>query len=417
MNIKEIIAKKRDRNKLNKEELNYFIENYTDGNITDYQAAALVMAIYINGMDEEETTNLTIAMANSGEILDLSSLGKIVVDKHSTGGVGDKVTLILGPIIASLGVPVAKMSGRGLGITGGTRDKLEAIPGYKTEIEIKDFIKNVKKIGISLIGQTGNLAPADKKIYALRDAINCTESIPLIASSIMSKKLASGADKIVIDVTYGSGAFMKTKENAEKLAETISKIGNGAGKETVCILTGMEEPLGYAIGNTLEIIEVVNCLKGNMPEDVKEVVLKLGSNMLKLAGISNNIEECEKLILQNIQNGKALEKFIELVENQGGDIEYIKDTNKFEKAKYIMPVTADKDFKISEINAGKIGELCVELGAGRIKKEDSIDYSAGIVLNKKVGEKVKKNDILAYVHSNNEEKCKNTVDEMKKIIK
>ena len=417
MNIKEIIAKKRDRNKLNKEEINYFIENYTNGNITDYQAAALVMAIYINGMDKEETTNLTIAMANSGEILDLSSLGKIVVDKHSTGGVGDKVTLILAPIIASLGVPVAKMSGRGLGITGGTRDKLESIPGYKTEIEIKDFIKNVKKIGISLIGQTGNLAPADKKIYALRDAINCTESIPLIASSIMSKKLASGADKIVIDVTYGSGAFMKTKENAEKLAETISKIGNGAGKETVCILTGMEEPLGYAIGNTLEIIEVVNCLKGNMPEDVKEVVLKLGSNMLKLAGISNNIEECEKLILQNIQNGNAYEKFIELVENQGGDIEYIKDTNKFEKAKYIMPVIADKDFKISEINAGKIGNLCVELGAGRIKKEDSIDYSAGIVLNNKVGEKVKKNDILAYVHSNNEEKCKNSVDEMKKIIK
>lgn len=417
MNIKEIIAKKRDRNKLNKEEINYFIENYTNGNITDYQAAALVMAIYINGMDEEETTNLTIAMANSGEILDLSSLGKIVVDKHSTGGVGDKVTLILAPIIASLGVPVAKMSGRGLGITGGTRDKLESIPGYKTEIEIKDFIKNVKKIGISLIGQTGNLAPADKKIYALRDSINCTESIPLIASSIMSKKLASGADKIVIDVTYGSGAFMKTKEDAEKLAETISKIGNGAGKETVCILTGMEEPLGYAIGNTLEIIEVVNCLKGNMPEDVKEVVLKLGSNMLKLAGISNNIEECEKLILQNVQNGKTYEKFIELVGNQGGDIEYIKDTNKFEKAKYIMPVTADKDFKISEINAGKIGKLCVELGAGRIKKEDSIDYSAGIVLNKKVGEKVKKNDILAYVHSNNEEKCKNTVDEMKKIIK
>ena len=417
MNIKEIIAKKRDRNKLNKEEINYFIENYTNGNITDYQAAALVMAIYINGMNEEETTNLTIAMANSGEILDLSSLGKIVVDKHSTGGVGDKVTLILAPIIASLGVPVAKMSGRGLGITGGTRDKLESIPGYKTEIEIKDFIKDVKKIGISLIGQTGNLAPADKKIYALRDSINCTESIPLIASSIMSKKLASGADKIVIDVTYGSGAFMKTKEDAEKLAETISKIGNGAGKETVCILTGMEEPLGYAIGNTLEIIEVVNCLKGNMPEDVKEVVLKLGSNMLKLAGISNNIEECEKLILQNIQNGKAFEKFIELVENQGGDIEYIKDTNKFEKAKYIMPVIADKDFKISEINAGKIGNLCVELGAGRIKKEDSIDYSAGIVLNNKVGEKVKKNDILAYVHSNNEEKCKNSVDEMKKIIK
>lgn len=417
MNILEIISKKRDAKELNKEEIEYFINGYTKGEIQDYQAAALIMAIYINGMNDREITDLTLAMAYSGEVLDLSCFGENVVDKHSTGGVGDKVSIVLLPIIAAMGIPVAKMSGRGLGFTGGTVDKMESIPGYKTNVEIEEFILDVKKIGISMIGQTMNLAPADKKIYALRDAINCTESIPLIASSIMSKKLASGADKIVIDVSYGSGAFMKTKEDAERLADTISKIGNGAGKETVCILTGMEEPLGYAIGNTLEVIEVVNCLKGNMPEDVKEVVLKLGSNMLKLAGISNNIEECEKLILQNVQNGKAYEKFIELVGNQGGDIEYIKDTNKFEKAKYIMPVTADKDFKISEINAGKIGKLCVELGAGRIKKEDSIDYSAGIVLNKKVGEKVKKNDILAYVHSNNEEKCKNTVDEMKKIIK
>ena len=417
MNIQKIIAKKRDKQKLNKDEIEYFIQNYTKGEVTDYQAAALVMAIYINGMDIEEITNLTLAMAHSGDILDLSSLGKVVVDKHSTGGVGDKITIILAPIIASLGVPVAKMSGRGLGITGGTRDKLESIPGYNTEISIEDFINNVKEIGISLIGQTGNLAPADKKIYALRDAINCTESIPLIASSIMSKKIASGAEKIVIDVTYGSGAFMKTKEEALELAETITKIGEIAGRETVCILTKMSEPLGYAIGNSLEIIEAVNCLKGKMPKDIEDVVLKLGSQMLKLAGINNNLEENKKMIVENIKNGKAYNKFLELVRKQGGDITYIENTGKFEKAKYIEEVRADKDFIVKSLDAGEIGKLSVHLGAGRERKEDSIDYSTGIVLNKKIGDEVKKGEILAYVHSNDEEKAKNTVESIKNIYK
>ena len=271
LNIQEIIAKKRDKKKLTEEDIKFFVEEYTKGNIADYQASALVMAIYINGMDEEETTNLALNMAKSGDILDLSDLGN-VVDKHSTGGVGDKVTLILAPIIASLGVPVAKMSGRGLGYTGGTIDKLESIPGYNVNLSEDKFKENVKKIGISLIGQTLNLAPADKKIYALRDATSTTESIPLIASSIMSKKIAAGANKIVLDVTYGSGAFMKTKEKAQKLAEAMIKIGKLAKRETVAVLTPMEQPLGRNVGNTLEVIEAVEALKGNIQEDVEEVV-------------------------------------------------------------------------------------------------------------------------------------------------
>ena len=338
MNIQEIIAKKRDKQELTKEEINFFITEYTNNNIADYQASALIMAIYLNGMSKEETVNLTTAMATSGDILDLSEIGT-VVDKHSTGGVGDKVTLILAPIIASLGVPVAKMSGRGLGYTGGTIDKLESIPGYKTNISEEEFIQNVKKIGISLIGQTMNLAPADKKIYALRDATSTTESIPLIASSIMSKKIAAGANKIVLDVTYGSGAFMKTKERAKELANEMIEIGRLAGRETVAVITPMEEPLGKNVGNNLEVIEAVEALKGNIAEDVKNVVLELGSNMLKLAGKGNDLEDNKSKMMDNILNGKALEKFKELVANQGGDITYIEDTNKFEKAKYILPVT------------------------------------------------------------------------------
>ncbi len=414
MNIQEIIAKKRDKHVLNTEEINFFINEYTNNNITDYQAAALIMAIYLNGMNKEETLDLTLAMANSGDILDLTSLG-IVVDKHSTGGVGDKITLILMPIIASLGVPVAKMSGRGLGYTGGTIDKLESIPGYNINISEKEFMQNVKKIGISLIGQTMNLAPADKKIYALRDATSTTESIPLIASSIMSKKIAAGANKIVLDVTYGSGAFMKTKEKAKELADEMTEIGRLAGRETVAMLTPMEEPLGKNIGNTLEVIEAVEALKGNMQDDVKEVVLELGSNMLKLAGKGNDLEENKRKILENIQNGKALEKFKELVKNQGGDISYIEDTNRFEKTKYILPVTLEKEGRVKEIKAEEIGKLSVFLGGGRIKKEDKIDKAVGITLNKKIGEKVEKEDIVAYIHANDEEKAKEAVRRLKNI--
>ncbi len=414
MNVQEIIAKKRDKSKLNKEEIEFFVTNYTNGNITDYQAAALIMAIYINGMDEEETTNLTISMTNSGDILDLSELGN-VVDKHSTGGVGDKVTLILTPIISSLGLPVAKMSGRGLGYTGGTIDKLETIPGYNVNISEEKFKENVKKIGISLIGQTLNLAPADKKIYALRDATSTTESIPLIASSIMSKKIAAGANKIVLDVTYGSGAFMKTKEKAQELADTMVRIGKLANRETVAVLTPMEQPLGKSVGNALEVIEAIEALKGNIKEDVKDVVLELGSNMLKLAGKGNNLEENKNRMLENIKNGRALEKFKELVANQGGDVSYIEDTNKFKKAKFILPVISKVQGKVKELNAEQIGKLSVFLGAGRIKKEDKIEKEVGIILNKKIGDKVEKEEIMAYIHANNEEKAKEAVERLSEI--
>ena len=430
MNILDIIAKKRDKKELTKEEIEYFVKGYTEGSITDYQAAALVMAIYINGMNEREITDLTLFMAHSGDVLDLSSLGE-VVDKHSTGGVGDKITLILMPIVASLGIPVAKMSGRGLGFTGGTVDKLESIPGYNTNVAIDEFIQNVKKIGISIIGQTLNLAPADKKIYALRDATNTTASVPLIASSIMSKKIAAGANKIVLDVTYGSGAFMKTKQEAKDLADTMVEIGKLAGRETVAVITPMEEPLGRNIGNSLEVIEAVEALKGNMAEDVKEVVLELGSNMIKLAGKGDNLEENKAKMLENISNGLALEKLKELVSNQDGDVAFIENTSKFKKAKYIMPVMLDEkiekmvnqgeikkqDIVVKELNAEEIGKISVFLGGGRTRKEDKIDSSVGIILNKKIGDNVTPKDIVAYIHANDEEKGIEAVEKLKEIYK
>lgn len=414
MNIQDIIEKKRDKQKLEKEEIEFFVREYTNGNIPDYQASALLMAICINGMEDEEIVNLTFEMVNSGDKLDLSELGT-VVDKHSTGGVGDKVTLILTPIIASLGVPIAKMSGRGLGYTGGTIDKLESIPGYMTNISEREFIKNVKKIGISLIGQTANLVPADKKIYALRDATGTTESIPLIASSIMSKKIAAGANKIVLDVTYGSGAFMKTKEIAQELADTMVRIGELAKRETVAILTPMAEPLGKNIGNSLEVIEAIEALNGNMEEDVKNVVLLLGADMLKLAGKGNNLEENKKRILESISNGKALAKFKELIVNQGGDVSYIDEPKRFKKAEYILPVYAEGSGTINRLDAEEVGELAVFLGAGRIQKEDTIKPEVGIRLEKKTGDKVENRDILAYIYANNREKAEQAVNKLRDI--
>ena len=384
MNILDIIAKKRDKQGLSKEEIEYFIKSYVNKEVTDYQAAALVMAIYLNGMSEREITDLTLAMANSGDTLDLSELGD-VVDKHSTGGVGDKITLILMPVIASLGIPVAKMSGRGLGFTGGTIDKLESIPGYNTSININEFFNNVKNIGISLMGQTLNIAPADKKIYALRDSINCTESIPLIASSIMSKKIAAGANKIVIDVTCGSGAFMKDRDSAEKLAEIMTKIGELSNRKTVCIITDMNQPVGYAVGNTLEVIEAIDVLKGKyMPEDVKEIITQLGANMLLLADKVESLEEGKDKILQNVSNGKGYQKFLELVKSQGGDISFVEDTEKFEKANYIIPILSKKSGKVVSLDALQVGKLSNYLGAGRIRKEDSINPRVGFIFNKKV---------------------------------
>ena len=416
MNILNIIEKKRDKKELTKEEIEYFINGYTCGEIADYQAAALVMAIYLNGMTNKETTNLTIAMANSGERLDLSNLNKIIVDKHSTGGVGDKVSIILLPLVASFGIPVAKMSGRGLGFTGGTVDKLESIPGYKTGVDIQEFIKNVKEIDISMISQTLNLAPADKKIYSLRDSISCVESIPLIASSIMSKKIASGAQKIVLDVTVGSGAFMKNKARAEQLAHEMIEIGKLANRETICLLTNMDEPLGYAIGNSLEVIEAINFLRGNMPKDLQEVVLELGAHMLKLAGEGEDIQKNKLKLLENIKKGKAYKKFKQLVEKQGGDISYIDDINKFEKANYIKKVYSTKSGYINSMNAKEIGKVVCELGAGRIKKEDNIDSRVGIILNKKVSDRVEDNEELLTIYAKSENDLERSEKKLKNII-
>lgn len=417
MRMIDIIEKKRDKQELTRQELEYFVEGYTKGKIEDYQASALIMAIYLNGMTNQEITNLTLAMAYSGEVLDLSTLGEIIVDKHSTGGVGDKVSLILLPLVSSLGVLVAKMSGRGLGFTGGTVDKLESIPGYQTQVSMQQMIQNVKKIGISMISQTLNLAPADKKMYALRDSISAVESIPLIASSIMSKKIASGAQKIVLDVTVGKGAFMKQLEEARKLANTMIEIGKLAKRETVCVLSNMNEPLGYAVGNRLEVIEAVEFLKGNMPEDVKQVVLELGSQMIKLAGNGDDLEENKRNMLENIENGKAYQKFLQLIENQGGDISYIENLEKLPKAKLVEAVYSKNDGYIQEINSKEIGKIAGKLGAGRDRKEDSIDPSVGIVLGKKVGDKIKQGEVLAYVHANSESKLKEAKKSLEEMIK
>ena len=425
MNILNIIEKKKNGKELSNDEIDYFIKKYTSDEIPDYQAAALIMAICINGMTGDEIVSLTNSMANSGEILDLKDISDNIVDKHSTGGVGDKVTLIVSPIVSALGVPVAKMSGRGLGITGGTIDKLESIPGYNTSISIEEFKRNVKEIGISLIGQTLNLAPADKKIYALRDVIACTNSVPLIASSIMSKKIAAGASSIVLDVTCGNGAFMKNKEEAIRLAKMMSLIGKWSKKKVICVLTNMDEPLGKNIGNSLEVIEAVNALKGKMAKDVKEVVLTISAYMLKLSGKYSSISEAKKKALEVIENGKALEKFKALVKAQGGDVSFINDLDKFEKAPIITPVVSEKEGYVEKLDAGIVGRAGVDLGIGRINKEDKIDSRVGINFEKKIGDKVKKGSILAYVHASSPEKADNCVKEIlnaykignKKVIK
>lgn len=418
MNILDIIAKKRDKKELTKEEIEYFVNGYTNGEIADYQAAALIMAIFINGMTDLELYDLTFSMANSGEVLDLSEFGEAVVDKHSTGGVGDKVSIVLLPIVAAMGVPVAKMSGRGLGFTGGTVDKMESIPGYETNISIQEFKENVHKIGISMIGQTMNLAPADKKIYALRDTISCVENIPLIASSIMSKKIASGANKLVLEVTYGKGAFMKDMESAKLLAEKMKKLGEYANLEVKSVFTPMDEPIGYAIGNILEVIESIEFLKGNdMPEDLKEIVLEIGSQMIKLAGLGDDIEENKENMLKTIEKGFAYKKFKEMVKNQGGDISYLENPDKFPKASYKFEVKSSREGIVQEINAEDIGKVACFLGAGRVKKEDKIDMTAGIILNKKVHDFVQEEDCLCEVYCNNETKGLEAIKILEKIFK
>lgn len=417
MNILSIIAKKRDKKILSKEEIDFFVEGYTRGTITDYQAAALVMAIYINGMTYKETAELTLAMAASGDTWELSDISsESRVDKHSTGGVGDKITIILMPIIAALGLPVAKMSGRGLGFTGGTADKIEAIPGYRTDISMEEFKQNINDIGISIITSSLKIAPADRKIYALRDTIACTSNIALIASSIMSKKIALGSKKIVIELTCGDGAFMKNLKDAKELADTMIRIGRLAKREVRCVITNMDEPLGYAIGNSLEMVEAIKALKGEMPEDVREVVYALGTQMLLMAGKAKNVVQAETMITEVIESRRALVKFEEMVERQGGDITYISNPDKFAKASHIVPVVATERGALKYIKTEMIGNIAVYLGAGRMKIDDEIDHAAGIVMNQKIGNVVEVGDVLAYIHTNDESKIEGAARNLKEAF-
>lgn len=414
MNVYEIIDKKKRGLELNQTEIEYLINGYVNNEIHDYQISAWLMAVYFQGMTDRELLALTNCMTKSGEIVDLSSIMGVKVDKHSTGGVGDKVTLVVAPIVAACGGKVAKMSGRGLGFTGGTIDKLEAIPGLKTTLAEEDFFNMVNEIGLAVMGQSADIAPADKKLYALRDVTATVDSIPLIASSIMSKKLAAGSDKIVLDVTVGSGAFMKDKENAVQLAEKMVAIGNGAGKKTVAILTNMDVPLGKMVGNNLEVVEAIETLKGRGPEDLIAVVVEIASTMLYLAQIGTK-EECMKKVKRVIADGSALEKLKLMVERQGGDGSYIENPDQFEKAIYQHEIIANNSGYIGTMNTEECGKAAVLLGAGREVKDDPIDMTAGIKFNKKTGDAVKQGDIVAIAYSSSKEKLQQGVQKISDI--
>ncbi|HCD8778797.1 TPA: pyrimidine-nucleoside phosphorylase, partial [Enterococcus faecium] len=403
MRMVDLIEKKRDGNELSKEEIEYIVTNYTNGKIPDYQVSALLMAIFYQDMTNEEITNLTLAIANSGDVIDLSSLEGIKVDKHSTGGVGDTTTLILAPLVASVGVTVAKMSGRGLGYTGGTLDKLEAIPGFQIELSDEEFVRIVNESKVAVIGQSGNLAPADKKLYALRDVTATVDSLPLIASSIMSKKIAAGADAIVLDVTTGDGAFMKNIEDARRLAKTMTSIGKLANRETVAVISDMSEPLGEAIGNSLEVVEAIETLQGNGPEDLVEMCYALGSQMVVLAGKAKTTDEARTLLQEALESGKALAKFKEMIQNQGGDPAIVEHPERILTARYTMELPAKQSGVVSKIVANELGIAAMMLGAGRKTKEEDIDHAVGLKLHKKIGDTVTKGESLLTIYSNDEE--------------
>lgn len=410
MNFLDLIIKKRDKLKLNKSEIEYFIKGVTYKTIPDYQISAMLMAICLNKMDIEETAMLTDAMTNSGKTLDLSTIDGIKVDKHSTGGVGDTTTLVLAPLTASLGLPVIKMSGRGLGHTGGTLDKLESIPQFNTSLTEEQAFSQVQNHSIALMGQTADLAPADKYLYALRDVTGTVENISLIASSIMSKKLAAGSDAIVLDVKYGNGAFMKTPQDAEELANTMIGIGKHLGKKMTAFITNMNEPLGMNIGNSLEVIEAIEILKGNTEGALKKVSLALGSEMLVLGGIFQDANEAEKALEENIKNGKGLEKFRELINLQGGNSNVIEDYSLFPQPKEKMEVKAINTGYVNYISTESIGRASVATGAGRITKSDKLDYSAGIIMKKRIGDFVNTDDTIACIYSSDKEKCQNAAN-------
>ena len=409
MRMYDIIVKKRDGKELSKEEIDFFIEGYTRSEIPDYQASALAMAIYFKGMTEKETANLTMAMANSGDVLNLDKIKGVKVDKHSTGGVGDKTSLVLGPMVAALGVPVAKMSGRGLGHTGGTIDKLESFPGFVTGLSEETFFENVNNIGIAIAGQTGNLAPADKKLYALRDVTGTVESIPLIASSIMSKKIAAGADVIVLDVKTGSGAFMKTPEASLALAKEMVSIGTNVGRRTMAVVSNMDEPLGYAVGNALEVIEAINTLDGKGPKDLLELCIELGSHMIIGAGITDNARDARAKLKAVVDNKSALDKLAEFVEAQGGNKEAVYNIDLLPKASIVREYKASESGYVSKIECEKVGLSAMVLGGGRENKDSIIDLSVGIVLNKKVGDYVKEGETIATFHANDTSKLEDAI--------
>lgn len=416
MRMVDIIIKKKEGLKLSKEEIEFFIKGITDGSIPDYQASALLMAICIKGMDDEETLNLTLAMVASGDSIDLSQIPKVKVDKHSTGGVGDKTTMILGPMVAALGVPVAKMSGRGLGHTGGTIDKLESIPGFNTELSQEEFIKIVQDIGLAVAGQTGNLVPADKKLYALRDVTGTVESIPLISASIMSKKLAAGSDAIVLDVKVGSGAFMKTTEDARKLAKAMVEIGTGAKRKTVAVITDMDRPLGKTIGNALEVKEAIEVLSGHGPDDITEVCITLAAKMLELAGMGD-FKKCAELAEGTIQDSSALNKFKQMIKAQKGNEEIVNNTGLLPLAKYTAEYRAASEGYIFGLISDKLGVASMLLGAGRATKESSIDPGAGITLLKKPGDMVKAGEPIMILHANSQSLFEASLNELDKAVK
>jgi pyrimidine-nucleoside phosphorylase len=402
MRMIDIIEAKRDNRELSDEEISFFVNGYVKGDIPDYQVSSLLMAIYFNGMNKREIATLTKCMLYSGDLIDLSKIKGIKVDKHSTGGVGDKTSLVVGPICAACGLKLAKLSGRGLGHTGGTLDKMESIPGLSITETDEQFINQVNKIGIAIVGQSLNLVPADKKLYALRDVTGTVPSIPLIASSIMSKKLASGADCLFLDVKVGSGAFMKDLKNAEELSRTMVEIGHSFNRKVCAMLTNMDQPLGFAVGNSLEVIEAVNTLHGKGPKDFTELCIESCTHMLRQAEVCPDEETSRKLVLEKINNGEAFKKLKEFVGAQGGDISYLDNTEKFEKAKFIVPVAAKNEGCIIHIDALQIGEYAMKLGAGRETMDDVIDNAAGIVLCKKVGDVVAKGETLCYIHTNKE---------------
>ncbi len=403
MRMVDVIEKKRDGLELTKEEINFAIEGYTNGEVPDYQMSALLMAVYFQDMTTEERVNLTKAMIESGDQVDLSEIDGVKVDKHSTGGVGDTTTLILAPLVASVGVPVPKMSGRGLGHTGGTVDKLESIAGFQVELEPETFIALANKNKVAVVGQSGNLTPADKKIYSLRDVTGTVNAIPLIASSIMSKKIASGTDAIVLDVKTGSGAFMKTLEDAKELAHAMVQIGNGAGRETIGVISDMNQPLGFAVGNALEVKEAIDTLKGSGPEDLHELCIELGSRMVYLGKKADSIEEAKEKLEEAIQSGQAIETFKTMIQAQGGDASIVDTPEELPAASLTYEVEAKEDGFVSEIIANEIGIAASLLGAGRLTKESEIDLAVGLVLNKKIGDQVKKGESLVTIHSNRED--------------